>query len=692
MSICHYQPISLKYPINPKCVIFIAQNQIMSYKIKSVATLLAAVVCGSVYGQHHAEGWRNAHANSKTSSAKVASKTTGSSHPDEDKYDVKYVKLNVEMTNIATTIGGDVTTTAQVTASALGSYVFEMLPPLVIDSVRLDGVLSTATVTGDTVMVPFATAKNMGEMFTAQVYYHGTPVSGTPSDIYGISALQSGAWGNYVTFTLSEPRSAENWWPCKQSLRDKIDSSDVWITVDDSLKAGSNGILTAVTPMGGGRNRYEWKERYPIDYYLISASVAKYVDYSYYMHFTGSADTMLVQNYIYDNPLTLLAFKNVIDSTANLVDYFSGLFGRYPFWKEKYGHCMAPLSGGQEHQTMTTLGFFQSWLVAHELGHQWFGDNVTCGTWRDIVMNEGFASYCEYLYLDHFRSHATAINDMVDRQVTVMGELGGSIYVDDTTDEGRIFDSRLSYDKGACAIHTLRHVINNDTYFFDLLHGWQSTMASSTGTIAEFRDLSKTLLGGTIDGISLDTFFQQWFYGEGYPVYTARWNQVGSDVYVQLDQVTTAPSSVALFRLPLELKLRSATGGDTTVRVNNDQASQTFHFNWSKTMNNLELDPNNWITDSVTSVTHLTVLGMMDVVFGDVNIYPNPSSTQWVASGLPAQSTLTLTDVTGKVIWRGANGNNAAINVPATGLAAGLYLLRVANAAAGERTYKVIAN
>eukprot|EP01030_Chromulinospumella_sphaerica_P015185 gene15185-14982_t len=168
--------------------------------------------------------------------------------------------------------------------------------------------------------------------------------------------------------------------------------------------------------MSGGRNRYEWKHRYPIDYYLVSASVARYVDYSFKMHLEGSADSMLIQNYVYDNPLTLPFFKNVIDSTGILVNYFSSIYGRYPFWKEKYGHCMAPLSGGMEHQTMTTLGYFQGWLVVHELGHQWFGDNVTCGTWRDIVMNEGFASYSEYLYYDKFYSHARALGEIVDWQ------------------------------------------------------------------------------------------------------------------------------------------------------------------------------------------------------------------------------------------------------------------------------------
>ncbi len=659
----------------------------MIYKKGVVAAMMLAAVCANVYGQEDAPHARNESWKRGADEHGTGAKTTVGS-TEEDKYDVKYVRLNLEMTNVATTLGGDVITTAQVVATTMGAYVFEMKAPLVLDSVHIDGVLRPATSVGDVYTVPFTAPMAVGTMFTAQVYYHGTPVSGTPSNIYGISALTSSSWGNRVTFTLSEPYSAKDWWPCKQSLTDKIDSSDVWITVADSLKAGSNGILEAVTPMGGSRNRYQWKSRYPIDYYLISASVAKYVDYSYYMHFAGSADSMLIQNYIYDNPLTLPAFKNVIDSTGILINYFSSIWGRYPFWKEKYGHCMAPLSGGEEHQTMTTLGFFQSWLVVHELAHQWFGNNVTCATWGDITMNEGFASYSEYLYLDRFRTHAHAIADIVDRQENVMRELDGSVYVYDTTNEGRIFSSRFTYDKGACVIHTFRHVLDNDTYFFDILKGWQTSRADGTGTIMDFKNLAQSMVGTTVNGINLDTFFNQWFYKEGYPAYAVKWNRSGGEVFVQVDQATSAPASVSLFKVPLELKLKSATG-DTLIRIVNDAPSQSFHFTWTKAMNGIEVDPNNWLIDSMTSVIRDFTLGIPGYIQESISIYPNPGTTKWVAQGIPANSELQLTDITGKELWQASNSGNTTIDVPAQKLAPGLYLLRISNNGA-QKVFKVV--
>lgn len=110
-----------------------------------------------------------------------------------------------------------------------------------------------------------------------------------------------------------------------------------------------------------------------------------------------------------------------------------------PFADEKYGHCMAPFSGGMEHQTMTTQGFFTRDLTAHELGHQWFGDHVTCAYWKDIWINEGFASYSEYLFREHLGAMADPRDWMDNAHDNIMSSPGGSVYVDDTTSESRIF-------------------------------------------------------------------------------------------------------------------------------------------------------------------------------------------------------------------------------------------------------------
>lgn len=619
--------------------------------------------------------------------SKMVAKTTVASVA-EDNYDVKYVKFDLNVSNTSTHIAGNVTTTATVVASSLSTYVFELNTLLTIDSVLINGAIRPFTTTGVVRTVTLAAPLPMGTAFTAQVFYAGTPTSGTLfGGALGVNCIASPSWGNRATYTLSESYHANEWWPCKQSLRDKIDSIDMWLTVPDTLKGGSNGKLVAVTTVDATHKRFEWKERYPIDYYLISFAVANYVDYSYYMHFSASTDSMLVQNYVYSNPGTLLSFQSKIDSTGMMIDYFSTLYGRYPFWQEKYGHCMGPLGGGMEHQTMTTLGNFGTTLIAHELGHQWFGDNATCGAWTDIFVNEGFASYSEYLFEDHFWNHTAAINTIRDQQTNVKSSPDGAIFVDDTTNEGRIFDTRLTYDKGACVIHMLRFVVNNDNTFFNILKTHQTQMRDSTATIADFKNTTIGITGAITGSMSIDTFLKQWAYGEGYPIYTAKWNQIGNDVWVKLDQTTSFPSSIPLFQTPIELKLRSAAG-DTIVRVFNAQASHVYHFTWDRTMNNMVFDPNYWLVYDLTSLTHDVTLDVNNVATLPISIMPNPASTNWTVNNLPANSSLALLDLSGRVLWQNA-GNSKAVVVPATNLATGMYLLQV-KSDAGSASYKLI--
>lgn len=263
-------------------------------------------------------------------------------NPAEDHYDVKKVTLNLSLNNSSIAIIGDVTTIAKVVVPSLSQYVFELNDNLQIDSVLINGQkLTTVSLGNDIKSVSLPTPLLQNSLFRAQVFYKGSS-SGT-----GIRNGQSQSWGTEVTYTLSEPYAAKDWWPCKQSLQDKIDTTLLWITVPDTLKAGANGVLQQVTQLAGNKARYEWKSTIPVDYYLISIAVAPYVDYSYRVHFPNTNDSMLVQNYVYgDNAQTLPFWKQEIDSVKDMLLYFSSLVGRYPFWKEKYGHCMAPLNGG----------------------------------------------------------------------------------------------------------------------------------------------------------------------------------------------------------------------------------------------------------------------------------------------------------------------------------------------------------
>jgi len=603
----------------------------------------------------------------------------------EEGYDLLYIKLDLALDNLSPQLSGNAFTRAVVGDAPLQHYVFELSEGYTVDSLRLNGVLLPVSTTGTVREVTLPTALPAGAALEAQVFYRGQPAAGAGFFSAGIRTEVSPEWKQSITYTLSEPYFASDWWPVKQSLQDKIDSSDVWITVPSGLKAGSNGLLEQVTPLPGGRSRFEWKSRYPIDYYLISMAVGPYDDYTYYMHFENSNDSMLVQNYIYNDTAAFTQYKPGMDATADMVSYFSSLFGRYPFWKEKYGHCTTPLGGGMEHQTMTTLNNFNTSLVAHELGHQWFGDHVTCASWADIWLNEGMATYLDYLYRAYSEGEASGAAIMSGLHDEARSVPEGSVYCADTTTTGRIFSYQLSYAKGAVIAHTLRYIFDNDTLFFNMMRHYQGQYAYQTAGTEQLKSVAAAFLGRT-----LDTFFAQWIYGQGFPVYQVRWNQAGGQVFVHLEQSGSAPASVPLFRTRLPIRLYSAAG-DTVVHVDNRNAEETFAFAWDRPVDSIALDPGHHVllrTDSVRrDHSLLSIQGSDTTLF---LVYPNPSASSWLVEGMPANCSLALFDILGRCLWQGSNGRSNAARINGQILPKGIYFLRVADKQRADKALRLV--
>jgi aminopeptidase N len=598
-------------------------------------------------------------------------------------YDVKYVKLDLALSNLNDTVSGNATTNGVVVSSTgMSKYVFELDDNLTIDSLKFNGALTSyITLSTDVKQVTLPTTLTTATPFSVQVFYHGMAPNGTGFFTHALNHHNLPS-GTNITYTLSDPDLSKEWWPCKQSLTDKIDSADLWFTVPAGTKAGSNGLLTAVTPIGT-RSRYEWKTRYPIDYYLICASVAPYVDHSQIVHFTGSTDSMLIQHYLYDTASFMPQFGSAVDSTPLIIDHLSTLYGRYPFWKEKYGHCMAPLGGGMEHQTMTTLGTFNTTTIAHEAGHQWWGDHVTYTSWADIWLSEGFATYTEHLFVEKFRGTAAMQAYRTPVFNRVMGAPGGSLYVDDTTDVFRIFEYRLTYDKGASVAHMLRYIAPSDAAYFNGLRAYQQRYSFRTATTDSFKAEMEAAYGR-----DLDTFFNQWVYGQGYPRYSGTWNQKGSDVYIQLSQVASFPSSVSAFAMPVEVRLQSATG-DTTVKVYLNTASQMYHFNWGRQLTGFIIDPQDNIVNKVGTILEDPTLGVSVLVNPAIRISPNPSTDGWKLSGIPQGSSLKLIDAGGKLIWQRTDAPQT-LDLDSNHLPSGVYTLHLQAKGYAAGAYKLV--
>jgi aminopeptidase N len=591
-------------------------------------------------------------------------------------YDVTFYFLDVAVENNSVYIDGTVTIKAISLVNSLDTFAFELYSGLDINSVYVNDIVQSFGRNDYLVTVPLTSPVPEGNLLTVKIDYQGTPPSG--GFFSGITTDYNSDYQKNVTWTLSEPYAARDWWPVKQDLGDKADSVWVFITTSTENKAGSQGLLTATTPMPGGKVRYEWKSYYPIDYYLISMAVADYQEYNIYAHPEGTDDSVLIQNYIYDHPDCLTANQAGIDRTAGFIELFSELFGLYPFIEEKYGHCLTELGGGMEHQTMTTIGGFSFGLVAHELGHMWFGDKVTCATWSDIWINEGFATYSDYL------AHSFLSTPYYDslwlkiRHDQVKALPDGSVYVppEETGDIWRIFDGRLSYSKGALLLHMIRFELQDDDLFFDILASYVDEYGDSVATGDDFREWVELH-----SGKDFTDFFNQWYYGEGYPVYNITWNQSGN----QLDIISTQTTSAAvtpLFKMLVPYHIIFTDETDTTLLLYQDANLNSFSIPIEKPVEKIELDPDQWILHELNSLSvgdeekdnpvHFTI--GPNPATGRINIY---------FSHKPVKKILVIiSDLSGRNVFEqemSGSNNSADISL----LSPGVYQVSVTDGASG---------
>lgn len=594
-------------------------------------------------------------------------------------YDMHFYFLDLNIERDSTWISGAVTLEATVTASTLDTFAFELNSNLVIDSIEYQNQSIAFTRIAQMTYVPLPGIPQ-GDEVAIKISYHGDAhVVGGAAIGDGFGHDTSPSWGNEVTWSLSQPYSAYEWFPCKQFLQDKADSAWVYVTTDAANKVGSNGTLQGIdTGLANNKVRYRWQIHEKIDYYLISVAVAKYVDYTIYAHPTALVnDSVKIQNYIYDNPNCLPYFQSKLDSVALVLEYFSDLIGLYPLHEEKYGHCMAPIGGGMEHQTMTTIGNPGSLRVnAHELFHQWFGDHVTCKTWSDIFINEGFASYGEYLCYDHFRGHPSAQANMANVHQDVLQDPNAMVYFTDTNNVNRIFDSRLTYNKGGAVLHTLRFIMG-DSLFFQGLKDFQNTYAWSTAGILDLKSSMQVS-----SGMNLDDYFNQWLFGEGYPIYSVDYFSDTNYIYLKVDHLTSS-AVTPLFKGPLELKCLSASG-DTVVRLDITQNSNTFMIPSRKIITGIEIDPENWLLNKEGNINlnpALQALGLADYSFQNhIQIYPNPmGETLHVDTDLNDTIEYELFDLLGRTIKKGSFRQH--LTVDTRSLSSNCYYLTLSSSA-----------
>ncbi len=635
-----------------------------------------------VLGQNECSKWKSGQAHEKSNTLTVAQ------IDETKKYDVHYYALDVSITDANTDIAG----TGEIHATAkvnLDSALFELYNTMTITEIRVNGTPVTYSRNATAIKVPVNASP--GQAFIIAVDYNGTPPT-TGQNPMGGSGLASHTDNTYnvtTTSSLSQPFSAYEWWPCKQYLGDKADSSSVKMTVPSNCKAGSNGLLVATVDLGNGTTRYEWKNNHPIDYYLISVAVGKYDEYITYSHPNGAPNPVMIQDYIYQNPQFLTDWEFQINETGKIIELYSKLYGLYPFYDQKYGHCVSQIGGGMEHQTMTTQSSFDANLNAHELGHQWFGDHVTCASWADIWVNEGFATYSQYLYLEHMVPTARA-QQMTAYHNSVMQYLDGSTYVygTDTLNTFRIFDYRLTYAKGASIINTMRFIINNDSLFFQGLKDYQINFADS---VATGLDVEASLENAS--GVDLSHVFEEWYYGGGYPTYNLRWNTVGHDLSLEITQYPSSYWETQKFTNPLEISFTRENLPDTTIRFQVSELVNQYYLQHLGRITGVQaIDPYDWIVNKSDTIIHdpnFTATPASGTTIPDVEISPNPTDGPLlIVVRTPGKHTLKVNDSAGKIIIE--KEFEVETTVDLNQKAQGLYLLQIQSEYGKKNTAKII--
>ncbi len=374
-------------------------------------------------------------------------------------FDVSYYGLNLTIAINPQYLKGFITIKGVCREQGSALLRFDFMNSMHVDSVKVNGVLSPFTQNPTSIDIKLDFIFPSGLWLTVDIYYRGLPES------TGFGSFMFGSHGDVPwIWSLSEPYGARDWFPCKDHPSDKADSADINVTCDSSFKVGSNGKLVAVINNGDGTRTHCWQERYPIASYLISVAITNYEQFSNWFYYSV-ADSMEILNYVIPEKLSLALTE--LPKTVDMMKIFSNLFGEYPFIKEKYGHADFGKGGAMEHQTMTSTTTYDESTIAHELAHQWFGNMITCRTWSDIWLNEGFAQYATALYLQNkYGSNAYWIYMRNEIGNALLAK--GSIYIRDTTEVKNLFNRNLTYAKGAVVLHRLRRVMGDNLFFKSL--------------------------------------------------------------------------------------------------------------------------------------------------------------------------------------------------------------------------------
>lgn len=560
-------------------------------------------------------------------------------------YDVLFYDLWLDVDDTTAWLTGRLRMVAAIAEDGTNEIQLDLISSMTVDSITSPAGTLAFSRDGDVLIVALGDTYATGETIETTVYYQGHPDEDHPTSA-GFH-FDINYYNDPVIYSHSQPYGARSWWPCKDRRDDMCDSMAITVRASDDFYVASNGTLDSIVTTFGLGNVRDWYYflPYPAETDLISLAISDYETWTDQWIYNGGVDTMPIVQAFY--PQATTQAHDMLAITPDALTDLSELFGTFPYANCKYGHATTEYWGATEHITMTSTLIlpqyswywgFEEPVVVHEMAHSWFGDAISCNSWADIWLNEGWASYSEALYFQYkfgyqqWPRYHEYMNGMDYSE-------GGTIVRTDTTTGDDVFNL-IVYDKGAWVLHMLRHVLGDSVFLAALNDYTHSQYLFNSLTTDEYIDFWEQSTGR-----ELNWFFDQWLYGEYRPHYLWAFFNEPTDsgtynIYLALDQMQTTEPQV--FVMPVDVVIQLESGPTDTLSLWVGSRKNMFAFEFASPMEHLYIDPGDWLMNYESEINwklHFITPNVLPV--GTIDV---PYSLEIECRGGTGDNTYTLTD------------------------------------------------
>ncbi len=503
-----------------------------------------------------------------------------SPHDPRADYDVIAYRLDFSVDPEAKRLSGTVALEARVVSDTLATLVLDLQPPMRVESVAQlaepiaqDNALRGANVrfthAQDRLECTLAEPALKGELVRVAVTYSGNPTA--PNDFDGFHWSRT-ADGRPWIATSCQTLGSSSWWPGKDSFfhpEDKPERVLANLDVPKGLYAVSNGRLVEREELGKDREVFRWRHEYPCETYAITLNVAPYVVTESRLELRGLDEPLLVQTYVL--PENVEKAKLQFQDVPKMLEIFGDAFGPFPFPRSKFALVETPF-WGMEHSSAIAYGSsypawckkekeldpyaaaneFLDYILVHESAHEWWGNAVSASAWGHFWIHEGFGTYAEGVYLERLEGRARA--DEFFRAQASSIDATSTLYRGDDVDSEEAY-AGVIYSKGACVLNTLRHYVDDDPAWWNALRQFNLEFRYGNATTEDFQRVLERETRRP-----WKRFFDEWFYGSGYPRLTGTVRVRDGRIDVDVENEGSAGTT---FQAPLDLRW---TVGERIVR------------------------------------------------------------------------------------------------------------------------------